>query len=196
MNGSSTGLAENHTVWHSEMSLPLIAICISLGSLLVAGLSLGWNIYRDVVRKPRLHVSIMHGIAVVAPTKQSDPRIFVTITNYGPNKTKACMLRLRKTSWWRRILRRERYAVLIPDYEDTLSGRLPAELDVGDTVDLSFRIRPELFIRHNFSHIGITDPFGRVYWCSRKAYRYTARQLRAEENKKRPNKAVGPTPLA
>ncbi len=38
------------------MSLALIALLISGLSVAVASLSLGWNIYRDVLAKPRVNV--------------------------------------------------------------------------------------------------------------------------------------------
>jgi hypothetical protein len=36
---------------------PLIALCVSALALVASGLSLGWNIYRYVVLKPRLKVT-------------------------------------------------------------------------------------------------------------------------------------------
>ena len=35
------------------MDNALIALCISIFSVLVASLSLGWNVYRDVILKPK-----------------------------------------------------------------------------------------------------------------------------------------------
>jgi hypothetical protein len=159
------------------MSAGQIALLISFGSMLVAATSLGWNIYRDVIRKPKLRVTLIVG-AIVYSSKDHSNRVVITITNFGPGKSQANMLQLRKSSLWRRILRKELYAVLIHDYEDSLSGRLPTVLDVGDKVDLTFRFAPDLFLMQDFTHVGISDPFGRVYWCKRSNYREAQRNYR------------------
>jgi hypothetical protein len=154
-----------------------IALLISSGSLIVAAISLGWNVYRDVIRKPKLAVTLMVGAIIFSKETHAD-RVVVTITNFGPGKTTANMLQLRKSSWWRRLLRMQRFAALIHDYSDSLSGRLPAPLDIGDRVDLTFRFAPDLFLLQDFTQLGISDPFGRVYWCKRSNYREAQRNYR------------------
>lgn len=147
-----------------------IALIISFGSLAIAAISLGWNIYRDVIRKPKLRISMMNG--VIASSVVQYPRLIVSVTNFGPGKTRTGTLQLRKTSLLRRLLRRQMYAVLTTDYEDPLSGKLPVELDVGEKVALTFRPGKDLFIlSDDFTQIGISDPFGGVHWCSCRHYR-------------------------
>lgn len=159
------------------MSSGQIALLISFGWLLVAATSLGWNVYRDVIRKPKLAVTLMVG-AIIYSTEAHAERVVVTITNFGPGKTTANMLQLRKSSWWRRVFRKQRYAALIHDYADSLSGRLPAPLEVGHKVDLTFRFAPDLFLLQDFTQLGISDPFGRVYWCKRSNYREARRNYK------------------
>jgi len=48
------------------MSSGQIALLISFGSLLVAAISLGWNVYRDVIRKPKLVIKLMVGAIIFA----------------------------------------------------------------------------------------------------------------------------------
>lgn len=155
------------------MNPAYIALLISFGSLAVAATSLGWNIYRDVIRKPRMRVSLMAGMVVSSPKSKEHPkRLIVSITNFGPGKTRASMLQLRKTSLWRKLFRKQIHAMLMHDYEDPLSGRLPAVLDVGDKIDLTFRTSDDIFIiKDDFTQIGISDPFSRVHWCSRADYK-------------------------
>src|SRR5881394_3227622 len=102
------------------MSVAQIALWISFGSMLAAGTSLGWNIYRDVIRKPKLRITLMVGAVIFSREKHSD-RVVVTITNFGPGKTHAKMLQLRKSSLWRRLFRQQQYAALLHDWEDSLS---------------------------------------------------------------------------
>ena len=62
------------------MSSGQIALLISFGSLLVAAISLGWNVYRDVIRKPKLVIKLMVGAIIFSKDKHAD-RVVVTITN-------------------------------------------------------------------------------------------------------------------
>ena len=156
-----------------------IALFISFGSLTIAGTSLGWNIYRDVIRRPKLNLSLMAG--QIVGTMPIERRLIVTITNYGPGKTKAQILQLRRTSLLRRLFRKSRLALLMPD-DDPISGELPADLDVGDKLTLTFRPRDDLFIVDTtFDQIGISDPFGRSHWSSRSDYK-RVRQSYIEQN--------------
>jgi hypothetical protein len=58
---------------------------------------------------------------------------------------------------------------LVPD-NDPLSGRLPAPLDVGQKINLTFRFGPDIVLLKDFSQIGISDPFGKEYWCRKRDY--------------------------
>jgi hypothetical protein len=152
------------------LSIPTFAVLISFGSLFVAAISLGWNIYRDVIRKPRLRVVLMN--AVITAGEQDPPRrITVSITNFGPTNTRACSLDLRKTSFWRRLFRRQKFAFLLQDYLDPLSGKIPCELGVGEKVIMTFRHLPDMFLESDYNQLGVIDPFGRMHWCSMRNYR-------------------------
>ncbi len=150
-----------------------LAILISCASLVLAAVALGWNIYRDVVHRASLKVTITWGIITLGRDKSDWPhRLVVTITNFGPGKNRACMLHLRKSSLWLRLRRKTINAILMHDYEDVLTSKIPSDLEVGDKIDLTFRAEEQLFIRSdNFNQIGVTDPFGRTHWCKRKDYK-------------------------
>lgn len=165
-----------HTIanWWGKNPSVLIAcaaILISLCSLMIAALSLGWNIYRDLWQRGRLKLSLMNGVAVVTPEPPYEPRLTLTIANYGPKKTRATFLVLRKNCWWKRPFRRETHAILMHDYADPLSGKIPCDLDVGEAVTLTFRHVPDLFLNKDFDQVGIIDPFGIKHWCARMNYR-------------------------
>jgi hypothetical protein len=153
------------------MSTADIALLVSIGSLIVAGTSLGWNIYRDAIMKPKLRVAVHVGRVIQEPYMRNLDRLIVTATNMGPGKTRAEMICVRKSSWWRRLVRCCRRGIVIFDYQDRLSGRLPASLDAGEKVDLTFRFVPDLFITDDFNQVGISDPFGKVHWCRKSEYR-------------------------
>jgi hypothetical protein len=155
-------------------SLPVtVALVVSVGSLLVSIFTLGWNVYRDVILKPRLRVSLMNGV-ITAGEANPPRRVVVTIVNLGPAKIEICGLYLRQTGWWRGVLRRRQYAFLRYDFEDALSGKIPCRLDVGEQVHLTFRYTPQLsqlFLTSKFGQLGAGDTFGRYHWSTRKNYR-------------------------
>jgi len=62
--------------------IEIIALVSGL-SFLMAGLSLGWNIYRDVILKPRL--KIVFGVfSLVGRGVQKQTYLMVKATNHGP----------------------------------------------------------------------------------------------------------------
>ncbi len=144
------------------------AIAISVLSLLVSGVSLGWNIYRDVALKGRLKVYF--GVRLlITPGQQGSPPEFLMFssTNHGPGSVKIEMLVLKESSWWRRLLRKTRHAVLTHDYTHPISARLPSSIAVGDTTQLAVSYDKDCFLSQDWTDIGISDSFGRVHWAPR-----------------------------
>jgi hypothetical protein len=145
------------------MTTAHIAIIISLISASIAGLSLGWNIYRDVILKPKLE--IFFGIrSLVGPGIGGTPEYLVlTATNFGPGTTTATMIYTEETSLWKKLLRKTKHAVVIHDYKNPLSGTLPKKLEVGDKLDLLLPYNEECFLRKNWNRVGLYDIFGRFH---------------------------------
>ena len=70
---------------------PVIALCVSIFALITGSLSLGWNIYRDVVLKPRLKVSFgIKSILVEGEqyrlSEAGPPFLALQATNHGPGE--------------------------------------------------------------------------------------------------------------
>ena len=156
--------------------VPVAALVISLIALFLSGANLGWNIFKEIGLRARLRIrfglkSIHH------ETFETHLSRFVfSVTNLGPGKVKIQMLQLRDARLWRRLLRRCRYAALIHDYKHPLGGRLPYDLEVGEGMDLTFPIENS-FVAEGYTHIGISDSFGRVHWCKRSEMREAHRAL-------------------
>jgi len=147
-----------------------MSLYISIFSIAIATLALGWNIYRDVILKPRVKMRVSVSRIVSSGIPDQVTKIDVSATNFGPGKVRCNMVDLRNAPLWRRILRRAKYAVVIEDYENPMSGHLPAKLDVGETIDLLFPYNQECFLSRNFTHVGVRDSFGRSHWTSRKDF--------------------------
>jgi hypothetical protein len=142
-----------------------LAILISFLSLLVAALSIGWNIYRDVIMKARLRVNFK--IALISHPTLPKPleRINITATNFGPGKIKCNMLQLKETSFLKKILKKDKHAVLINDYTDPLSSKLPCDLETGESANFFFKLAEDCVLSKDWTHVGISDSYGRIHWA-------------------------------
>lgn len=153
----------------------IISICISLLALITSAVSLGWNIYRDIVLKPRLKVKFAIITIVHSTFKQPLTSLSLAATNFGPGSINCQMIQLKTVSFWRWLLRKSKHAVMIHDYENPLSAKLPAKLEVGEQLVLLIRYEKDCFLKDNITHIGLSDSFGRIHWASEKDVRNARR---------------------
>jgi len=145
-----------------------IAIVISVFSVLVAAFSLGWNIYRDVILKPRVRVDFGVRTIVQHGNPHKPEYVILTATNHGPGVVILSMVQMKDSSIIKRIFRNVKYAVVMDGYTDPLSAQLPCKLEVGEKIDLLFTYDKECMLKKGWSHIGISDSFGRVHWAKSK----------------------------
>jgi hypothetical protein len=90
-------------------------------------------------------------------------------TNFGPGKIRVSMVWWRKGSLVSRWRHKGRQGVLIHDYKNPLSGKLPVTLDVGERVDLMFPFENRGLLSERPTRVGLRDYFGRDHWVPRKA---------------------------
>jgi len=147
------------------VSIEHIAILISIISVLIASISLGWNIYRDVVLKAKVVVTfnVVHIIHETLPNKPQ--YLSLTATNFGPGPVNMSMICAKEAQLWRRLLRKTRHAVITPDYTNPMSAKLPHKVEVGDKIDLLLPYDKDCFLGSVFTHVGISDYFGRIHWA-------------------------------
>src|SRR5438876_7327122 len=130
---------------------PLFALCVSILALIASFFSLGWNIYRDVVLKPRLKVtfgikSILaereeHRLSQVGPTL-----LWLEGTNHGPGEI-VCMGAVAKTeSFIRSLFAKFPYGFIVPDHAHPYCSRLPCRVAVGDKVSIIVPYNEECFL--------------------------------------------------
>lgn len=149
------------------MKPELVAILISSFSFGVAALSLGWNIYRDVILKAKVKVSVRK-VVVASEGRQPSKKLLISAVNFGPGKIRLNIIRFMHSSLLQRLFKTWEHGVLIHDYRNPLSGQLPITLDIGEKVDLLFPWDEENICSSRPTHIGIADSFGRTHWCPRK----------------------------
>jgi hypothetical protein len=146
-----------------------LALIVSIVSVVIASLALGWNVYRDVILKPKVVVSVAV-VAVIHETLPHRPQYLnITATNFGPGVVTLSSIHVKNSTLWRRILRKVQYAYITPDYTNPMSGRLPAKLETGDKVELLLPYDANCLLGREFTHVGLTDFYSRTHWTSRRA---------------------------
>lgn len=155
-------------------------IIISILSFLVAAFSLGWNVYRDVLLKPKLRVTFLLADLVSVGLGKAEQKIILSAVNLGPGILNLQMIHTKTSSFWRILLRMVEPGLIT--YDNPPGGsHLPCKLDVGDTATFLFDYDAP-FIQDRFSHIGIRDSFGKLHWAARHDVRRAKRFYNKEQN--------------
>ena len=151
--------------------VPIAAFTISLLALLVSFANLGWNIYRELALRARLKVSF--SVRQIYHESFPEPltKVFLSAINFGPGSIKIGMIVFKQSPLWRKLLRHEKHGVIIWDYTEPLSGKLPAKLEIGDSIDLLFKYDPSFRLQDGITHIGLQDSYGRYHWATTKDVR-------------------------
>ncbi|MGH9932598.1 MAG: hypothetical protein ACREA9_25625 [Pyrinomonadaceae bacterium] len=144
----------------------IVALAASCLSLVIAAISLGWNIFRDIVLKGRLKVYFGPRVLITHGSDHRPEYLFLSATNHGPGSLKLQSVVLLQTSWWRHLFRRKKHAFLVHDFTNPLSGKLPTKLEVGESIDLLFPYDKDAFLSGDWTRVGITDSFGRTHWAT------------------------------
>lgn len=145
-----------------------ISDVISILALMISGISIFWNVYRDIVLKAKLRI-----IVQISDIVQSDKKLgtFILIggTNHGPGSIICESIWLQKKYFWGWVTRKSRFAFLVHDYTNPLSNTLPKKLEVGENLTLLFPYKEGMFLATRPTHVGIKDSFGRLHWAKSKS---------------------------
>lgn len=176
--------------------------------LALSAVALGWNVYRNVIFKPRLAVSFFYAgrdrqgglanLTVGEPERfHSVHEVRLSIVNYGPGSVRCEYAVVRVRPAWQVLFGRSTWRMLLkPD--GTRHRELPAFIEAADRLELPMKgeafFFDEDFFKRNSSQVGVRDSYGRFPWAPkrdlREARKYI-RQWRAEQAKSEP---PDPTP--
>jgi hypothetical protein len=158
----------------------------SLTALTISAFALGWNVYRDVILKARLQVSVRID-RICQDEKQLGLFVSIHAVNLGPGQVTVDSIVMawrpihRILAWHAArllhisIIGRRiapvfdwpmQYAIIIPDYADALSTRLPKRLEIGEKAIILLPCNRESILAQNPTHVGLIDSFGRYHWAS------------------------------
>ena len=154
-----------------------IAIWISIFSLLIAAIALGWNIYRDI-SKPKLKINFGLNLILGEAGVEGEPILTLSGTNLGPGKIILNGIIL-KRPWSRikKLFKKAIYGFLLHDLGSPMSSQLPCEADVGVRKDFILIYNRDCFLKENFIGIGIRDSFGCIHWTPRNSYKMVKKEF-------------------
>ena len=109
--------------------------------------------------------------------------INIAATNFGPGIVNLSMIQAQYSTLWTRLSRKTKHAVIMFDYTNPMSAKLPAKVEPGDRIDLLLPYDEACFLKDELTHVGISDFYGRIHWASKKQLR-TAREQWLNEFKK------------
>ena len=159
------------------------ALAISILALLVSAVSLCWNVYRDVILKPRVKVAFQV-VTFFRPAEndrpffQSPPFLELKVTNHGPGEVVINGAVARLVPLVRLLFAKFRYQFLIPDSNHPYCFKLPHRLAVGGQATVMFPFDKGCFLAEKPKRIGVVDSFGRTHWTSRRELKNALREYR------------------
>lgn len=155
-----------------------VALLISAISVLIALFALGWNIYRDVIIKPKVRVRFQLSVVVQEGDIPEERKKTVSFfaTNHGPGPVMIQGIALKTT----KLFRKSRWAFYIPDYRDPISDRFPRKLEVGEEAKFVGPYEKGIFLGADFNKVGMWDSYGRYHWAPKRDIK-TAKDLYAKE---------------
>jgi hypothetical protein len=136
-----------------------LTIAVSMLAFAVSLFSLGWNVYRDVVLKPRFRVrfAIYHWWRDEGTHRARPPEYHLTVVNHGPG-----------TATVEATVVKTRLAKLVWSWNSNDVHKVPQELKPGQLTIITVSPTESLIEDTKPLRIGVQDAFGRVHWAPRK----------------------------
>jgi hypothetical protein len=137
---------------------------IALGGLIIACVTLGWNILNEIRKTPKARVTAM----VAKFFQQGNPRsgkdtlFSITVANIGSRPIRINNIGYVGYKWWWHPFKRQWY-VIIPK-------QIPIYLKDGEQHSEDYVYLPEQFkefLDHNINGLCVYDSAGRNHWMSR-----------------------------
>jgi hypothetical protein len=149
--------------------ISVIALVISVGSLV-------WNIYREILLKPRMRVRFWFS-QIIMPARVTAPFLKLSVLNLGPGSNTVVGARVRVRPFFLSWFREENPATAIHNFNDPFCATLPAKMAPGETIMITFPIEGNRILDPKVLRIGIEDSFNRFHWAPRKDLKRARRRI-------------------
>ncbi len=158
-----------------------ISTVTSVIAIAISSVTLGWTIYRDAIRKPKLKVDVAVKRLVQRGHPAEGPYLFIEALNVGPIPNRVGLTFARKSWIKRRLLdRKTGTGMIYPDFGHSAATKASTRLEVGDVANFIFPYNHDCFLKDDFYQVGVADGFGRIHWSSRAGFRKAQEQHRKD----------------
>jgi hypothetical protein len=160
-------------------NLPII---LSFFSILISGLALGWNIFRDVILKPRLKVRFSISKLAMQGVDEHPTFLRLSATNWGPGAIICNMIVYKYRPWFGFLKWNKEQGVVLYDYSNRLNEKLPKKMEVGDSMDQLLKYEANSVLSQKITHIGFVNSFGRQHFSPRKDVKEALNKFKKDFN--------------
>ena len=152
------------------MNQATIALILSSLSIGIALTSLFWNIYKELLLRPRSFVvcgvsNIYHG------GKTLGPFIDLRLTNRGPGKLVITNIVFFEGGFFRKLVGLQKMATINYDYENPYNSKLPEEVEQYHSYVQYLNYEKDCFLEQKVTRFGFIDPMNRYHWAKRRYLR-------------------------
>ncbi len=146
------------------MDMSTLGLVISFFALGIAGLALGWNMYRDYKchSKVRIYAQIKDQPTNIS-TKLKGKYIAISVVNLGPREVEIETLWAANISFFRKAFLKGYGVMLHP----VVNFQLPNKIKPGEKIDLLVPFHEDCFLKDKFSNLGVMDCFDREHWVKK-----------------------------
>jgi hypothetical protein len=143
-----------------------VTTIVSVVAIVLSSTTLGWTIYKDVIRKPKFKMSVGIKNIVRAREPTDGPHIFLEALNLGPIPNRIGVPFARK-SWLKRRFtdKANGVAFIAPNHGHWATTQSAARIEVGDSAMFIFPYKEGCFLKSDFSQICMSDGFGVIHWA-------------------------------
>lgn len=158
-----------------------LSIITSVLAIMISSLTLGWTIYRDAIRKPKLRVDVAVKKIIQKGRPVEGPYLFIEALNVGPIPNRIGLTFARKSWIKRRFLDPKRgTAMVYPDFGHWATTRASKRLEVGDQANFVFPYNDDSFLKEDFMQVGVADGFGKIHWSSQRDFQKVREKYRKD----------------
>jgi hypothetical protein len=145
---------------------------VSVVAIVLSSITLGWTIYKDVIRKPKFRISIAVKNIVSAGKPPDGPHIFLGALNVGPIPNRIGVPFARK-NWLKRRFTDHAHGTcfIYPNHSHWATTKSAARIEAGDTATFILPYEQGCFLEDDFSQVGMSDGFGIIHWAPRRELR-------------------------
>ena len=159
----------------NSIEIAFLALIVSAVSLLVAGLSLGWNIYKEIALRGRVKVQLSV-VNIIQQGADVEQRVRIGCTNHGPGSVKLMSLGCTfvKISNGKSS---PGHAMLMHGWDHPCTSELPKKLEQGETATYLISYSEHSFLSYDLHSVFVMDSFDRKHSTSRREVRAARKQF-------------------